>query len=413
MNGFESRAARGAGLLMMLTLSVSCGFHTPSLVSHIEGEPVALLGLPENRLIRWPSIAVLSDTVFVATNVFPIRGDSLDARPAYLGRLHESSTGDLVAIAPIDLPPGDFQFAYPRIISVGGALHLVWAEFGSPPRTADAWPRSFATSLWHAVLTNGAWSAPERIATSQWFGWSDEVGGVAVDGRGALHIAVWVSDAGSIQRVNDIRLVGGRWDVSRASSADLNQVTTIAAHGDTVVIGLVTRVSDTEHVTLVESTDQGKHWTNGTVVSRRSGASVANLALAATTDGQLLVIGEKRLDTFHLDTIRVVRMRGATRSSTTQVIVPPPTSSALVLAVAPCGSAVILIRTFSLIPQVFELTIPRDSLARLSRPVLSTAAIAAFPGVGASRRSVIAVFAYTASRGTAARSVAMTLPICR
>jgi uncharacterized RDD family membrane protein YckC len=213
--------------------------------------------------------------------------------------------------------------------------------------------------------------------------------------------------------VNDIRLAGGRWDISRASFAGLNQVTTIAAHGDTVVIGLVAMVSDTQRVTLVESTDQGKHWTNGTVVSRRSGASVANLALAATTDGQLLVIGEKRLDTFYLDTIRVLRLKGATGSSIAQVIVPPPTSAAFVLTVAPCGAAVMLIRTFTLTPQIFELTIPRDSLARMSRPVLSTATIAAFPGVGASQRSVIAVFVYTATRGTPARSVAMTLPACR
>jgi hypothetical protein len=400
----------------MLALSASCRSHPSSLVSEAAERPVVLLGLRENRLIRWPSIAVRSDTVFVAANVFPISGDSLDARPALLGRLRQNSAGDLVALAPLDLPPGDFEFGYPRIIAAGRSLHLVWAEFGSPTRTVAARiaVSTFPTSLWHAVLENGAWSVPERIATSTWFGWNSETGDVAIDARGTLHVAVWKGDSAPL--VYDFRLVGGRWETSRFQGSGLNHSTAIVTRGDTVAIGFVDMVSDTERVLVAESTDDGMHWTNPIVASRRPWGrrhgSVSRLAVAATADGQVLAIGEKPDDSFYLDTIRVVRMKGATDRSTTQLLVPPPTSDGFVLAGAPCGPIVMLIQTFSRTPQLFELTLPRDSLATTIRPLLSTAGFASFPGVAAGRRSAIAVFAYNADTDAPVRSVAMSLHVC-
>ncbi|MEP6622389.1 MAG: hypothetical protein ABJE47_23905 [bacterium] len=401
---------RVAGFLATLALSASCWSHQPSLVGQVAEGPVALIGVPENRLIRWPSVAVLSDTVFVAANIFPIVGDSLDARPAYLGRLRQNPAGDLVSLGGLDLPPGDFQFAYPRIIQANGRLHLVWAEFRSPPRMSFAWPPSIPTSLWQASLANGSWSVPERVATSQWFGWNDETGGIAVDARGALHIAIWTGD--SVARVRHIRLADGQWDASLLPVTGLNHTTAIATYGDTVIVGYVDAVIDTERVMLVQSTDQVTHWKNAVVASQRVGGFVTSLAIATTTEGYLVAIGEKAPDSFYLDTIRVLRSTGAIGPSVTQLIAPPPTSDGFALALASCGSAVMLIRTFSLTPQIFELTIPRDAPITMSRPLLRSAAAAVFPGIAASGRSAIAVFAYTSASDTPARSVAMTLPGC-
>ena len=83
-----------------------------------------------SKVLAWPSVAVRSDTAFVAGNV--VSGDSLIARPAYLGHVRQKDSGDLIPLAPLELPVGDFQFAYPRIALAGSTLHLVWAEFESP-----------------------------------------------------------------------------------------------------------------------------------------------------------------------------------------------------------------------------------------------------------------------------------------
>ena len=66
---------------------------------------------------------MLSDTRFVAANLFPIRGDSLDARPAYVGRLIKNASGDRVALKRLELPRGDFEFAYSRTIAASGKIH--------------------------------------------------------------------------------------------------------------------------------------------------------------------------------------------------------------------------------------------------------------------------------------------------
>lgn len=183
-----------------------------------------------------------------------------------------------------------------------------------------------------------------------------------------------------------------------------------------MAIGFVDMVSDTERVLVVESADHGMHWTNPIVASRRpwgrGHGAISRLAIAATADGQVLAIGGKPDDSFYLDTIRVVRMRGATGPSTTQFVVPPPTSDGFVLAVTPCGPIVMLIQTFSLTPQLFELTVPRDSLVTRIRPLLSASGFATFPAVAAGRWSGIAVFAYNTETGAPARSAAMTLPLC-
>ena len=51
-------------------------------------------GVRKNFLLRWPSVAVRSDTMFVAANI--LEGDSVTARPAYLGRVYLSAKGELL-----------------------------------------------------------------------------------------------------------------------------------------------------------------------------------------------------------------------------------------------------------------------------------------------------------------------------
>lgn len=68
--------------------------------------------------------------------------------------------------------------------------------------------------------------------------------------------------------------------------------------------------------------------------------------------------------------------------------------------------------TFSLAPRIFDLRISRDSLTARVAAFFDDAAITAFPGLGSTLRSAVAVFAYSASPEGPARSVAMPLERC-
>jgi hypothetical protein len=165
---------------------------------------------------------------------------------------------------------------------------------------------------------------------------------------------------------------------------------------------------------IVESSDHGTRWTHPIVASwrPRTQGSVSRLAFAPTADGLLLAIGEKPNESPYLDTIRVVRLTGDARPSTTRFIDPPETVDGFELAAVSCGSAVMLLRTLSATPQIFELILPRDSLAPVIRPLFASARVATFPGLAAGRRSAVAVFLYIATTETPWRNAAKALPVC-
>jgi hypothetical protein len=402
---------RTTATLSMLLMPVGCHSPTPTAAGETPLTMIVpLRGLSANRLIRWPSIASVSDTVYVAANLFPIAGDSLDLHPAYLGRLRQEPNGGLVPLEPMGLPRGDFQFDYPRVIEVRGILHLIWGEFGLRPRTTGAWPAAIQSSIWHAILHGGSWSTPERLATSQWFVWNDQNGGVAVDAKGDLHIAVWAGD--STPRVRHMRLHGSRWSTSTLPYPTLNPATGITTHGDTVAVGFVDVTADTQRVTIVESVDDGIHWINPLVVSRRAGGIVTSIRFFMTHDGEAVAIAEKPYNSFYLDTVRWLRRTQLHGGLTQQIVAIPPLSAGLQMATTPCGSAWMLIHTFSLTPKVFVVTIPRDLSSTAMQPLLSDSGTTAFAALAAGPRSLVAVFAYTARRGTPAQSVAMSLRNC-
>jgi hypothetical protein len=370
--------------------------------------------VPRNGIVQWPSIAARSDTIFIVGNVF--RGDSLGARPAYLGRLRQSGGGNLIALPPVEFPRGDFLFAYPRIVAAGGKLHLIWAEFATRPQTPTAWQQAtyLGKSLWHAALDDGAWSAPEQIASGDALGWSDEVGAVAVGADGILHVVAWKGDNGTVPHVNEFRLIAGHWESSILPYTGLNPATALATRGDTIAIALVDERLDTARVMVLESTDHGMHWTNPLVASRRPRleGTVTRLSFATTDAALILAIGEKAANSFQLDTIRTVRLEGSRGLSAPRFVPPPPAADQFVLTGTSCGPVIMLTRSLSAKPQVIQVTIPSKSMPTVSRPLLGQSGFSVFPGIIAARRSVIAVFTYNSETGARAQTAAMTLSVC-
>ncbi len=413
---FRTRASVGARATgraaLFMSLASACA-SPRSLAMAQSPSPVALLSIPWNGVVQWPSIAARSDTFFIVGNVF--HGDSVPARPAYLGRLWQNASGGLVALPPLELPPGDFQFAYPRIVAAGDRLHLVWAEFATRPASVRVWPQVtlLAKGLWHATLDNGVWSAPEKIAGGYELGWSDETGAATVDASGALHVTAWMADSGSIPQATDLRLLGGHWDRTSFPYTGLNPSVAFASHGRTSVVALVDERLDTARVVVLESSDHGNHWTNPRMVAsrpRREG-SFSRLAFVATDDGFVLAIGEKADKSYYLDTIRVLRLHGSTVLSATQFL-PPTAADQFVMTGTACGSAVMLTRELSATPQLVEITIPRSSPISEGRRLLEKAGLSTFAGIVAGPQSVVAVFAYNPEVGTAAHTAALTLRVC-
>jgi len=394
-------------------LASSCAFPRSRAIAQNDG-PVALLSVPGNGIVQWPSIAARSDTILVVGNVF--QGDSVRARPAYLGRLRQSASGDLIALPPVELPRGDFLFAYPRIIAAGGKLHLIWAEFATRPQTPAAWQQAtyLGKTLWHAALSDGAWSAPERIASGDALGWSDEVGAVAVDADGILHVLAWKGDNGTVPHVSDFRLVGGHWESSILPFTGLNPATAVGARGDAIIIALIDERLDTARVMVLESTDHGMHWSNPLIASQRPRieGTVTRLSFATTDEALILAIGEKAANSFQLDTIRVVRLEGSRGLSAPRFVSPPPAADQFVLTGTSCGSVIMLTRSLSATPQVTQIAIPSKSLPVVSHPLLGKSGFSAFPGIIAARRSVIAVFTYNLEAGARAQTAAMVLSAC-
>src|SRR5918992_733977 len=114
--------------------------------------PMRVDGVPPNRSLQWPSLALRGDTTYVVANTFPV-GDDENASVRVWGLVILRFPG-----APIAAPPGDFVFKYPRAaIDSEGRLHLVWGEPPDPVRAAREYTGHSPTSLWYAWYDRGRW----------------------------------------------------------------------------------------------------------------------------------------------------------------------------------------------------------------------------------------------------------------
>ena len=374
---------------------------------------VLLPGLSERSVLRAPSVAIDGSTVFVAANLFS--GDSVVGPSLYLGRLRRTATGALLPLDRLELPPGEFQFAFPRVVAGGGRLHLVWCELASRWRTNAEWetPVNRSQSLWHSVLEHGVWSLPTRISTATQFGWDAKNGGVALERSGALHAVVWREIDGEAIRVIDFRWSGNGWhDVTLPYRPGLMRSTAVATRGDTVIVALVETREDTSRVVVAASPGADASWTAPLIVPSRAmrEASVTRLALAAAGDELLLAIGEQPDRRSSLDRLRVFRVTGDLHTTNETTVDLPPTVAGFDLAAGPCGAGVLLLNTFSTEPRLYTAAITRDA----STPVIARLlpwTRAVFSSMAATQDAAIAAFVYfpVASRYW---NVATVIPMC-
>jgi hypothetical protein len=357
-----------------------------------------LVGLPSNTVARVPSASVANDTVFLAANVHPASGNATPSQTLYLA----SFPG-----GPFPGPSGDRQFVFPKIVaSPSGALHLVWAEFDSTRADVRTWLQ-LQSSLWHSSRKHGKWSPPERIASGsvQWL-WED--GRLTVDDDGTVHVVVWVFN-GRSRGLAHIHGSGGRWTIDPLPYVTSMANAAIASTGDSLWIAFSATDfrEGVERLTLLHSVDRGP-WQVFVVRSLPSDRRAIQPRFVRAGPVQYLVWAEARLNVTGIDTIRIARVIG----DNTEVIASiglPVGASMYAVAGTSCGTIAALVETFAIPPSMFELRVAVSGRTDL-QPLLRTGSFAAFAGLAANTRDLLAVL--TTGTDAEVRTVLTTRQAC-
>jgi hypothetical protein len=360
--------------------------------------------MPANRLQRWPMLSAIHDTIYVAANVYPIKGTAVGERPVYLAR---------VPGGVMRAPSGKFQFVYPKILAASnGRIHLVWAEFDSARHDVLDWVGGRKTTLWHAVFTDGGWSTPREILRASALEWGKAAGALTTDRSGALHVVVWAWNP-KTSGVMHLREDSTDWLAEPIPYSSLSHETAIQALGDSILIAFVGDSfgsSDTTGVSVVLSPNRGVTWTSSTVIHRLAGRHADHPEFIFNGKNSYLVWAEAPPHRFGRDTLRVVQLDNLLRPMPVASVALPDNSSSFSV-VPSCGGLSFLVETLSQSPQTFELMVSADG-ETLGRSVLPSVNLATFSGLGASSRSVVAVIAVRSQPATPAHAVLMTRPAC-
>ena len=247
-----------------------------------QGQPTGWSGLrdifeaPSGLSLRSPSAALHAGTVVVAANLFPIdTATQVPTRPIII----VSASGEHV-----DVPPGDFSFAFPKLlIGDDGVYHLLWAESSSRTTNPMLWPGRPLTSLWYSAYRNGAWSNPREILHSRSLWWRADAGTAVIDRRGQVHAVVLATPRSGFQPALVVLNGSQEWEDQTVPDM-LPAYASIADMGrDSLLIAFTAPdrsvPSDGNSVFTTISSDAGATWSKPRLISR-SGTTPASKPLA-------------------------------------------------------------------------------------------------------------------------------------
>lgn len=383
-------------LLSLVLASVSRAQSPQATTLNGWSAPVELPEMPSGRLHRWPTMAAVRDTIFLAANLYPIDGGALGPRPVYLARIPGGR---------IPAPAGDFQFVYPKVAAGrNGDVHLMWAEPDPPQPDAIDWDDREKMTLWHSTWARGKWSPAKPVFRADMMQWREDVGSVAVDDAGVAHAILWASGAKVTSLVHLMGTSAG-WRSRHTPYSPLMPRPAIHASGDSIVIAFAD-----DSVIVAASADAGKTWTSA--IARRLGDRVATGLDFIRSDGRLyLVWAEGPTRKFGRDTLRVMRVDDV-RRPVRVADVPLPRGASTVAAAAACGGLAFLVETFSQEPRIYAGTVAAtgEVTQHLLRP---PSELTVFSGIGATTRTVVAVLSMPGrTPADPGRAVFMSRPAC-
>ena len=391
----------------VIALSQGCPrFHVeePSACTWSAGS--AISGMPANATLRAPSSVTYRGKILVAGNLVAVSESG--PRPAAAIVLTDAGRR-------LPLPPGDFLFAYPKLVVDGEQrLHLLWGHAEGRPAFL-AWPDAL-TEVWHASYDGKRWTSPERILKRRTVRWRDGPGQVVTDSRGTIHVIVPGMLPRGTQPVVHLRLARARWESHEietyASSASL-----IALGGDSLLAALVgvdTALRASHNLLMIaRSGDRGRTWTRPSAIGSLDKMG-ARLPLLEARDGVVhLSWLQARSNALGDEDIRFASSRnsGATWSlSAASRISGVP--MAHWLSIDGCGSPHAIVSLFDGERlRLVDVTRLRDSL--VAAPLFETYTHAGMPAVTGSTRRPRLIWTGIPSNDGAAQLLHSALGACK
>lgn len=280
-----------AGLQFALEHSVSCsesesGQHLRNCGLHAWSRHRRVSGIPLGRTFQSPSITFSHDTLYAVGNLLPRDiAEPVGSRPATIIRLPGK---------PLEMPPGDFLFAHPKLIADSrGVLHLFWSESDIPQPDGVPWPPVSVNALWYAEHTSTGWSTPQQIVTAQWLGWGVEDGAVAVDSEDRIHLVLPVLPNRGLFKLAYLRRAGATWERNELDIS-ATYATIVPLRRDSLMIAYSGRRSSEESqdlgVFILNSGDGGLSWSGPTLLTSIESDRGLSPAVVHLKSGELHVL---------------------------------------------------------------------------------------------------------------------------
>jgi hypothetical protein len=352
-------------------------------------------GIPRNRSLEWPVLAMRGETTYVVGNTLPV-GESANESARVWGVVILRLPG-----APLDAPPGDFVFKYPKgAIDTDGRLHLVWGEPADRVRASRELGGNSPTSLWYARYDHGRWSDPERIVEGDMLHWGDASSGPSVDAAGRVHVvtSAWLLTARPA-------VVYARRSASGWERHDIGAAATYAALAawgrDSLAIaytGPDPTTRATQALLFVTSGDAGRTWSVPTTVIRAMPNSIFDVTVQHAGGELHLFWRQGSLARGASQLLRYLRSGNLGRDWIPQ---PDAHLSAarhqlrFAVAANPCGSTVAIAESIGGSADSLTLFLDEIRWMRASvttRPLFPQFALAGSPGVVADQRAFRLVF---------------------
>ncbi len=291
----------GIGLLAALVACAQPMSH-PDCTAHRFSVPLEDWSVPSlinasrpGRTLRWPSVAVVGDTFYVAANVFPAEPTTtLDQRPLSVLRV----PGGRIAT-----PQGQFLFAFPKgVVDSRGIYHLIWGEPDTLIADVRHWPGGPLKSVWYAAYDGRTWSSPEKLFETSRILLGAENGVIASDAHNGLHLILPTIGSDSRPTLTYVRRTGTAWEV-RKFATGAAYASILAWGSDSIAIAYTapdtTLSEDGNSVFVKSSGNRGAVWSEPQLIST-SVARDATSPLLSRTGGRIHLVWGRRSSAFSL-----------------------------------------------------------------------------------------------------------------
>jgi hypothetical protein len=383
-----------------------CDTRNDGAPAHQASVPDTIVGTPAGKLLRWPSLACVNDTVYIVANAFPtdVTAD-IGRRAMVIAR---------VPGQPLPLPEGDFAFAYPRLLRRRGGLDLFWAEFPTAASTPREWLGK-VTAIWHAEFIRGKWTRPELILRAYAINWAEQQSAiVAADDNARIHIVVPAALTGGATKLTHVAGVTGDWSTQDlAVVATYTSIVVMSTNKLVVAYAAPDGPGDHGSMFITKSSDDGAHWSPGILVGPTPGKTAFAPELIRSGDVTHL-LWSSGPGSMRLDRMWYSRSDDAGRTWLKPTEAMLREGSRTFEAVGtPCGDVVAFVQRFDGRELHLSQLTWTSGRSNVDSVLFADRRLTAFPGALQTASGIDVVYSEMSSGEHGARSVIAREPVCQ